>query len=86
LVAPTYAETLDTFMVSLRAAPLLAPLSTLGAAASITGQCPTPSFQAFGQTFTFELHCQLWQQVEPLLAPLMLLLWGIYAFFILFSA
>lgn len=47
------------------------------------GECPTASFEAWDQTFTFDSHCDFMESQRTVLAAMMLLVWSLLAFRIL---
>lgn len=47
------------------------------------GECPTASFEAWEQTFTFESHCDFMEDQRTIIGAIMLLVWAVLAFRIL---
>jgi hypothetical protein len=66
------------FMADLYAVPLIAAASNLSFAGNAV--CPTPTFDAFGQTFMIDMHCTLHSTISGTLSVVMFALFSLIGF------
>jgi hypothetical protein len=62
---------------SLQAVPIVAAVGNFTAAFAGAGNCPAPTFQAFGNTYNFDYHCTLYAQIAGVLSGAMFFFWSI---------
>jgi hypothetical protein len=59
-------------------APVVQMISNVNQAFSFTNSaCPTPSFNAFGTSFSIDFHCQLYLDIASILSAIMMLIFSI---------
>lgn len=68
----------------------LADGSFLGMISGLTihgsGACPTASFEAFGQTYSFDYHCTLFEQIAGILGAAMMLVYAVTSVYLVMRA
>lgn len=75
----------SAFMARVEGSPLVSAVSGIGSSIP-AGECPAPSFEAFGQTLTLSAMCETIDPVLPIISAVMLFVWGVFAVRILMSA
>lgn len=61
----------------LSAVPVFAAASNFGASLSGAGACPVPTFDAFGSTYSINMHCTIYDSIAGILSAVMLLVWSV---------
>lgn len=73
----TMQQSAEGYYDSLSTVPIIAATSGIANIFSGTGTCPTPSFSAFGDTFTIDLHCTIYSNIAGIFSAVMLVFWSI---------
>ena len=84
--APGFGESVSTFLDDVGASPIGSVADSLTGLSDAGGTCNAPSFSLFGESFTFDFHCQIWPTFAPVLEAAALAAWAILAVLILLSA
>ncbi|HIE83497.1 MAG TPA: hypothetical protein EYQ00_06435 [Dehalococcoidia bacterium] len=59
-------------------APIVQMIGNVSQVFSFTNEaCPTPSFEAFGKTFSIDFHCQLYLDIAGILSALMMIVFSV---------
>lgn len=82
--ADDFETTMATYWQAIQDAPIVSGFNLAGTGA--TGTCPTGSFSYDGSTFTFDSHCQLIEDIKPLLQAAMMFAWTLLAVRIVLSS
>jgi hypothetical protein len=67
------------FYNGLSSVPIVSAMSGLGASFTGSGECPAPSFSAFGTDFTMNYHCTLYSSISGMLSAVMFGIWTLLA-------
>lgn len=86
--AQTVGEAFENFMTDLEGTGPMQLIGKMGHAFDGAGgaECPAPTFEAFGQSFTIDMHCTLFDQFGSMLANVFSLLWVLLGIRIIASA
>lgn len=82
---PTLQQAAQTYYAALASVPVVAAVGGIAAAVP-DGQCPTASFSVFGQQYTLDVQCTLWNSMQGVLSAVMLVFWTILGVRVLMSA
>jgi hypothetical protein len=81
----TISQSTSDFMNRVSGSPIITSVKNLSASVP-QANCPTPSFSAFGSTFTFTTHCLLYNEISGFLKAAFLAMWSLVGVRIFLSA
>lgn len=86
--AESFGEALQTFTDGFQQTPPMQIIAKLEHAfdGASDGECPQPTFDVFGETFTIDMHCTLFDQISGVLSAVFSLLWCVMGIRIIASA
>lgn len=84
--APTISETTSTMVAAFQATPIGAVLAATSDLPDGTLSCVPPSFEVYGEQYSFEVMCELYGAHAPLLRSFAILSWSISAAFVFLRA
>lgn len=84
--APGFADSVNAFRDAVADSGIGQAAQSLGGLSDGGGTCSAPSFSLFGESFTFDFHCQVWPQIAPVISACALAAWAILAVMVLLSA
>jgi hypothetical protein len=68
-------DSLVGFHSSISGAPIVQAAVNVAGAFSSGGECPAPTFDAFGQSFSLNYHCTLYSSISGILSSAMIAFW-----------
>lgn len=84
---PGFGDTFTTVWDGFNNAPIVDAVNGLGDGVPAgPGSCPKPSFTVFDESYTIDAHCQLLDQVKPVLSVVFKAVWSLAAVLLLFTA